>query len=141
MRPLTLNRLRNAEHEIRHLVITAENGTTIDDILTPEYWAITSRQLVPGNEITVRTDDEMFYAKLLVRAVSTAWARVHLLSYSDLQPKALQGEPADDFKVEWGGGHHKYRVRRLSDNEVVSKEHPDKQTAEAWLKDHRKATA
>lgn len=142
-RPLTLNRLRLAEHEIKHYVVTVEAGTTVDDILTPEYWAITSRQFGPGDEITVRADDETFYAKLLVRAVSHAWMRVHLLHYSDLQIKTPEAalEPAPMFVVEWGGGSHKYRVRRASDNEVVSKHHPDKQTAQAWLDDYLKAIA
>lgn len=141
-RPLVIPRLKSAEYDVRQLVVTAEAGDSIDDILKPEYWAIVARNLQVGDEITVRTDDELFYAKLLVRQVGPVWAKVHLLSYTDLQPKDVTAEVVKpQFTVEWGGQHHKYRVRRTSDNAVVSSGHADKETANNWTAEHMKAIA
>lgn len=139
-RPLTIPRLQSAEFEITHLVATVESGVTIDDVLRPEFWAICGRQLKIGTEITVRTDDESFYAKLLVRQAGSTYAKVHLLHYVDLNPKDVTEEIVKpQFVPEWAGGNIKYRVRRTSDNVVVSQGHPDKATAQNWIAEHLKA--
>ena len=143
-RPVIKARLQPTESICLKYTLTAEAGDTIDDILKPEYWAIVGRELRPWAEITVRSDDETFYAKLLVRSCGPTWAKVHLLSYADLQPRDVIAEviaPPAAYSVKWSGPHTKWRVLRVSDNVVVSEKHEDQVAAGKWITEHLKALA
>ncbi len=141
-RSLTLDRLRPAEAEIRQMLVTAPEGATIDDVLKPEFWAIAGRQLKVGDEITVRADDETFYAKVLVRQCGNTWAKVHLLHLTDLKPQdvKISGDTLP-YTAEWAGGHTKFRIRRASDNAIVSQGHATKAEANTWITEHMKTLA
>ena len=119
--------------------ITVEFGTKFEDVLKPEYFAHVAEDLRPWDVIEVRPEDETYFAHLLVRSSGRNWAVVALLDKTDLAPGIEDVQDTPEYKVGWGGPAQKFRVIRLSDNMVVSKEHSDALSAQTWLHEHLKA--
>jgi hypothetical protein len=136
---LSAKRCKQADYVRNLFVISPEFGTDLEDVLKPEYFAHVAPDLKPWSKIEVHPDDETYYAELLVRSSGRNWAVVSVLTKVDLAPKAEEVKPADGYQISWGGPHQKYRVIRLADKEVVSKEHTDAVAAQKWLGEHVKA--
>jgi hypothetical protein len=136
---LTAVRHKLADYERNVWVANTEAGVSLDEIRKPEFFAHVAAKLKPWDRIEVRPDDETFYAELLVRSAGKNWAVTTLIQFTDLAPKEEQAKPQEGYRTEFGGPHHKWRVLRLSDKEVVSKGHTDQASADAWLVEHMKA--
>lgn len=137
------SRFQLAEQVVQNWAVMVEEGTTVDDLLKPEFFTHVAPALRPFSKIFVLTDDGSYYAELLVRNAGRTWANCVLLSHIDLSQiiDAVPPTAAASYKVAYAGPHHRYRVVRLSDNTVISKEHFDEAAAQAWLVDHIKAIA
>lgn len=134
-------RFQLAEHIIQGWAVMVEDKTTIEDVLKPEFFAHVARALRPFAKISVLADDGTWYAELLVKSAGSNWANVVPLQIVDLRGVAAAVVPADAYAVGFGGPHHKWRVIRNSDSELVSKGHESEALAKAWLVDHLKALA
>ena len=133
-------RFKLADYERNLWVITTEADTTLDDVLKNDYFAHCAAQMKPFDRIEVRNDEEKYYAELLVRSAGKNWAVCIVLTHLDLEPKAVAEEPeSPDYKVGWAGPHQKFRVIRLTDNQVVHQGCDTKEAANAWLAEHLKA--
>ncbi len=118
--------------------------TVKDDIkalLKPEYWVHVAKMLKQFDRIEVLAEDGSYFADLIVTASSKKWAKVNILMHKKLAgtPKVVSAVPG--FIVEWSGPHHKFRVVRDADKEIMSKEHETKELAIEWLNEHKKEIA
>lgn len=110
-------RMKGAEYERTLWVVTAEAGTTREDLLQPSYWAHVAGQLKAYDRLEVRADDDTFYAEYLVLGVSHVSAKVwelnwQALSKSDLPESGL-------YRVDWGGPHNKWVIIRVADGAKI----------------------
>ena len=120
-------------------VATPEHGVTVDDLRCPEYWAHVAPQLKPGDLVTVFPEDGTFWAELLILSVSRAAAQVKLLrEYALTSTRAP--EDGAEYRLKFAGPHAKWRVERVSDDEVV-KDGMTKEEAQKYLDSHVKAMA
>jgi hypothetical protein len=127
-------RMQNAEYLRRDWVCTAEEGTTVDDILDPGYWSHIAGQLTIYDRIEVRIDSGEYLLELLVKDKGRNWAQVALLHHHDLVGKVKTGEAtADEFEAVFKGPLRKWCVLRKSDSKVLEEKLADKGAALGWI--------
>jgi hypothetical protein len=110
-----------ATHVVNEWSVVAEAGTTFEQIKDdPAYWAHVANKLRAADIIHVRSDDSAYYARLYVRSVEKMAANVIVLEFHDFSNLVEMPASIDaEYRVEWAGPHHKFRVVRLKDNMAV----------------------
>jgi len=129
-------RFKLAAHERNVWAMTAEHGTTVDDIMKPEYWMHLAPQLRPYDRIEVRIDDGVFFLELLVIQSGQNWAKVFKLNEHQLVKASLAPVPDGQYGTKWNGPHNKFVVFRKSDNEIISKYHQTEPDAIAAMREY-----
>ena len=139
-------RVKLAESARNYWVVTVEQGTTREEILKPEFWALVGKTFRPYDRIELRADDGTFFAEYLVLSADRAWAKVEELRWVALGTKDVsltQAAGADlraRYKVEWRGPHLKHCVERKDGANVerLKEGFSDKAEATVWLESHLK---
>lgn len=130
---LTEQRIALEEQLMQRWVVNAEVGTTIDDVMSPEYWAHTSGKMERLDRIEVRMETGEWVAELIVVETGRNWASMYLVAKHELQPSGKDEAESTKHEVTWRGQQHKWCVKRLSDGEVMQAGMESKVTAQAWL--------
>ena len=139
--PLVAPRLAQAEFKRNYWSAVLEAGTTVEEIQEPMYWSYVGTKLRQFDRIEAIEESGAYFVELLVTACDRNWANVFVLQVHELAKKGAlvsPSKPDESFKVEWAGPHHKWRIVRTADNEVIRKEFQTEAEAAAWLADHRK---
>ncbi len=127
-------RMQSAEYVRRDWVCTAEEGTTIDDILDPGYWAHIAGKLTIYDRIEVRIDSGEYLLELLVKQTGKNWAQMALLHHHDLVGKVITGAAtAEEFEPVFKGPLRKWCVMRKSDGALLEEKLEGKAQALAWI--------
>jgi hypothetical protein len=100
-----------------------------------------ARDLKPGNEIKIESEDGSFWAWLLVRAVIGTEVITELLLEKHFDVIDQGSIDAGEYEIKWGGTVDRWRVMRKTDNFKVSSGHATKLVALSWLTEHQKALA
>ena len=118
---LASSRLKPIDIVVNEWSAVVEAGTPFDVVKDePLFWAHIAKLLRGGDVIHVRCDDDAYYARLYVRAVRGTAVTVAVLEFHDFtKMDAVEADTETDFRVEWAGPHHKWRVVRQSDNVPV----------------------
>lgn len=136
-------RLQRRDEAITEWYHRAPQGTTIEHVLDPDFWAHTAAQMrrTPnkgiGDTVWVVAEDGSFDIEVLVVAVDPRglWAQVRVLRAwqheGKTQPAALTGPDKDGYVVEFSGPQ-RWRILDRS-GEIVSKDHPDESAAREAL--------
>lgn len=112
----------------------AEAGTPFDVIKSdPSFWAHVTRFVRAGDVIHVRADDGQYYARLYVHGVAGNAADVDVLEFHDFSKRSAATDESNDFRVEWAGPHHKFRIVRAKDSAVMQSGFDNKPAALAAL--------
>lgn len=148
LRKLLGGKLKRAEFERTVYRICPEYGTTLEDLLKPEYWSHVGKQLRHFDKIEVVFEDSSRYLELVVIDCAPLWAKVSVVLDLDLTDekeeanKVRQDKDTNgDFRVEWGGNNQKFRVIRVADKEKIKEGFATKAEAEKWVEEHRKTVA
>jgi hypothetical protein len=134
------NRVFEADYARTVYVVKPENGTTLADMVKPEYWAhVASYIKKPGSRIEVFTEDGTWWAELYVRSVKEQAINVYVLrsvvfDQDEQKPEVVDGK----YTVKWSGPVAMWRVIRSSDNAVVA-EGLEKDQAIKWVEDQKVA--
>ena len=138
-RRLLPTRIKQAEYARNEFQITPEIGTSIEDVLAPEYWAHAAFQIKAHDRIEVRTEDAAWYAELYVLKAerlpgSVFTASVRLIRFVDLTDDAelkrimapaveLAAAPVPEatgeYEIQWKGPAKKFCIIRRSDKTVM----------------------
>lgn len=135
---ITEQRFNLAEYWRRDFVVNAEIGTTKEDILRPEYWALVAQHLKPFDHIEVRDEAGEWIAELSVRQADRTWANVALLHFHQFVAISDQPGVAARHRVEWKGPQHKWAVIRNGDSQMVQKGFSERESANEWLRNHER---
>ena len=136
---INMTRMKSGDFVRNLWVVTAEQGTTKEDIMTPSYWSHVASQFRPYDRIEVRVDDGVYFAELLILACDRTWAKVHELTFHSLTTSDVsltQAEP--EFDVQWKGPVNKWSVIRKSDSESIKKGMESKEEANKFLTGYQK---
>jgi hypothetical protein len=129
------NRIRPAEYDRTIFATVPEIGTTLDDMLAPEYWSHVAKNLKPGSRIEVTAEDGSWFAELYVRRSSANAALVAVLRHHDFVGKVVATDPAvehADFTVKHRGGAG-WSVVRNSDKAIMFEKGETRDQAEKWI--------
>jgi hypothetical protein len=129
-----------AEYKRREFIVEAPAGCSVEEVMAPDFLQHVARKLQEGSMIEVCPSDSRWWAKLMVRKVDLAKHEVHCwkLQYVDLEAQETAKPVGSNFAVKFGGAH-RWRVIRLSDNEVIHHGEPTEAAAKAWLEEYTPA--
>ena len=138
-RTLNPQRMALAEQWRQDWVVNAEEGTTIEEVLDPSYWAHMAAHLQQFDRIEVRMETGQWVAELITKQVGRNWAAVHLVVKHDLEASQdLTPDTAKKHEVVWRGSQHKHCVVRLADKEILQSGISSKTEAQAWLDNYER---
>lgn len=134
-------RFKLAEYDRQEWIANCEYGTTVEDILDPSYWSMSTLRIKPYDHIEARAEDGSWIAHLIVTGVDRSWAKVVIdrvikLTTSDVS----MTQAAAKHEVSWKGPQYKYSVIRLSDSERIKEGFQSKDEAYAWMREHERVT-
>lgn len=138
---LNPQRMELAEQWCQHWVVNAEEGTTVSDVMDPQYWAHMAARMQPYDHIEVRLETGEWLLQLLALSVGRNYVQVHLLQKYDLQLVDSELPAAQKHRVEWKGPQRKWVVTRIADSQVIQEGLADKAAAHGWLANHERVTA
>jgi hypothetical protein len=138
-RILNPQRMGLAEQLRQDWVVNAEEGTSVEEVLDPQYWAHMAMHLQPMDRIDVRAETGDWLLELLVINTGRNWAQMHLLARHDLVKRAETMPASVKHRVEWKGPQLRWCVIRNGDNEMLQKG-MEKQAAIDWLSGYEKTT-
>jgi hypothetical protein len=113
------HRFSQADYAFHRYAANVPVGTTIEDVLHPEFFGNCLSRMRPGMEISVLSEDFKLDARLRVLSTSKTTAKLRVLSIypgDDTEPDLSQVK-VEGIRVGWGGPNHKWRV--LHDRTVV----------------------
>ena len=134
-------RMQLAEQWRQDWVVNAEEGTTVDDVLNPTYWASVATQFQVFDKIEVRLETGEWILELIVMSVGRTHATVYLAKRYDLKELADPGDQHDhrsDFEVIWRGIQLKFGVQRRSDKAWIQDGFKSKDLAQSWLENYER---
>lgn len=137
MTPADPQRFADAEFKQNRHVLDASEGTNVQDLTDPGYWAHLGQRLKPWSEIMVRANDGLWYARLIVLEAGRNWAKVHVerVEYLTTAEVAItQADSMSPYEIKFRGPHSQWSVIRKSDQAVVHEGDATIDGAVAWLK-------
>ena len=136
---LSPNRLKLADY-CRSVYFTyVDNGVTLKDILSPEFWTNSGQVLVQGDRIEIFSESCLFWGEFLVMDNTNKVLRLAKLQFVDFNDGIALVERSPGFEVKWGGNTDLFRVIRVSDGFVVKSGLKTKISAFQWIEDYEKA--
>jgi hypothetical protein len=131
-----------AEYHENPWIATPGQGTTIADMLVPEYWGNVAARMRRGDIIRVRPADFTWFAELIVLAVGPFTAKVFRLRHFefDAKPEATVLAIPAGYDVKHRGKNG-WCIIRKSDNAVLKESEPSQASAVLWLDNHLKTFA
>lgn len=127
---LLQNQFKQAEYCRVVYYVTPEHNTSLEEMLTPEYWAHVSKSLKPNDRVEVVAADGSWFAELYVRAAGANSATVVLLRKVEFS--AVQKPDASGYKAYFAG-KAKWRVIRESDKAVMIENLATEEAAKDWI--------
>ena len=101
--------------------VTVLRETTLEDILRPEYWANVSGNTFFHHEhniVSVYWEDDAQFAQLFVRQSGANFAIMEVLNHWNFDEKNEINQK-DLYDVKWTGPSTKFRIIRISDNQIM----------------------
>lgn len=135
---LTPDRIQGADFIRVVYAITPAIGTEVEHFLKPEYWAHVAAKLRPHTRIEAVSEDNSWFAEMIVMSCGPNWAKVRVLRFVDLLDGAqtVTAQPDSAYEVLWAGVKAKFRVVHKVDKTVVKEGFQTKVEAHKWLQDY-----
>ena len=131
--------MQPAESQQMFWTVTAPAGTERADVLAPTFWVHVARKLRPLAEINVIAQDCSWYGKYLVLYAHGVDVKLAELGFWALAVDKTAELENDEFRVQWAGPSHLFRVIRKTDNVVVQKGIKTRNEAGIWMFRNSKA--
>lgn len=120
--------------------ITPDAGTTLAEVLDPQYLTHVAIRMTPGSIVRVMPKDNTYYAELYVRAVGSKSVLLHKLVHISFDGVS-EIKDDDDYEVSFGGPMEKYRVVRKSDKSIMKTHLLNREEGNQWIAEHKKSFA
>lgn len=127
---LSGGRFMQSDYIIGRYAAKPPSGTTLEDVLHPEYFQNELNVLRPGMLINVLSDDFKLDCDLRVMTVTKTTAKCRLVRlFEDSQEPKIETADASGVTVGWGGPNHKWRV--LHNKTVIDHGYASEEEAQA----------
>jgi hypothetical protein len=134
---LAANCFKLSEYVSNRFEALCDSATIEAEVLQESYWAHVASQLKPNDIIIATPNDRSFWAELLVNGAGRLWADVQVLRWIERGEVRVSVKEKSDYRVEWSGGHGKWRVVRGQD--VVKEGFDTEKDANKWVDSHTEA--
>jgi len=138
---LTVGRLRDAEHDRRRVAVDFPPGATVEDALTPSYWAHYARTLRPKDIVEIMEETGAWEGQFRVMFTSNTevkMAKSWVVDY-DVDTEAIEPAVFDRYDLAWKGPVLKYAIMDKTSGAIVKDHLYPKGEAIAALKQHTQA--
>lgn len=129
--------LERAEYRRLEYVHTPPAGTTLEEMLNPEYWAHVAGYLQPYTAIEVREHSGLWIAFLIVKAVTPYRASVavdHVVQLSEKREGAAAAALPEGYDIKHRGAQAKWSVIDAKDGTPLKDGFGSYAAAELWLR-------
>ena len=146
--------LLSAEFARQSFRATPAAGTTVEDLLVPEYWTHVAKKFNPHDVIEVVPEDGSFFARLFVVDNANLWARVKLLEHFEFIAPAEAAKSAEKsktieavihdspYEAKWCGPAGKWKALSKSNGDAISDESfSSRDLAELFIVNYSKRVA
>jgi len=111
MKPLKATALDHSHYVRLSMFAEVPAGTTLEDVLTPEFWANHTPRLKRGAIIEVLSEDNVLDCDLRVLKVGQTFANVRLLRhYVGGEEARTAPKIHEDVTVNYGGKQDRWRI-------------------------------
>lgn len=121
MTPLKANDLDHSHYIRLQMTASVPAGTTLEDVLTPGFWANHAYRMKRGALIEVLSEDNNLDCQLRVLEVGPTFAKMRLLrnyvaeeikaqSGSSAKKSRPQSETLEEVEVSYGGKQDRWRI-------------------------------
>jgi hypothetical protein len=143
MSKLMERNLHAADYARQVFRVNPPAGTTLDEMLEPDYWAHVARRMTPHDTVEVVPEDGSFFARLFVVNADKLWVKMAKIEYVEFgETTAAKVPPSEKFEAKFAGPNAKWRIHNKSDNSLVSNDSfQSRAEAEKWIEQHSKAMA
>lgn len=116
---LSDTRFHPADYKIGRYTADVPTGTTLKDVLHPEYFGNCLDRMRPGMELIILSEDFALDVRLRVLTTSKTTAKLRVLDvYAgdgvDASETEIPKLTGDNVEVNWGGPNHKWRFVHAS---------------------------
>lgn len=130
---LSPGRLKEAEFTRKIYEVTAEIGTTADDLLKPDFWVHVSARMKARERVEVHAQDGTWCADLIVRSASRVGAVMALLAFHDFAAAKSNDAELDDYEIKHRGPR-KWSAIRKTDKMIVVEDKDTREAVVDWLR-------
>lgn len=103
-------RFQQADYSIGRYAARPPSGTTLEDVMHPEYFQNELNVLRPGMLINVLSEDFALDCDLRVLTVTKTTATVRIIRVHEPdKAKTVKTADVSDLEITWGGPNHKWR--------------------------------
>lgn len=92
--PLSEHQIGQKQHKSQTYIAQPTPGTTLEDVMDPNYWVNIARMIRPFDDIEVRMPDNSWRALLQVVVRSDSWVKTLLVYYRDFSQEITRMPPA-----------------------------------------------
>lgn len=133
MKPLRESMVRVARQTRVVYSVQAPAGSSVEDIVKPEFWINIAPKLRPCDQLEVIPEDMAYFARLMVVDVNSLGVYVKVLDFVEIDTN-VPSEAELSYEVKWAGPVDKFRVMRTSNNEVIERGFATKAEAHNYIK-------
>lgn len=132
---------REAEYRRTEYLVTADQGTTIEDLLTPEYWSHVAGRLRVHDRVDVHAADGSWFVEMLVRSANRSGANLVVLHRHSFVAGAGVSTAEGNIDVRFRGATAKWSAIRKSDKKILIEGCDTEEEVRNWLKKPSQAQA
>lgn len=130
--------IKLAEHARNLHRVTPDAGTSLEDVLKPDYWSHVGAKIMQGDRVEILPADGAWYAEALVVSCSRIHVKLAVLMHKVFfeQKKAEEGKEApkkEPFEIAFKGPQRRWSVIRTKDATYVKEGFATKEEAQVWL--------
>ena len=117
---LTPDRFKSAEYVRQIHSVTIPEGTTLEEVQEPAYWAHVAGRMHPRDRIEAWAEDGAWYAEFMIISCSRNYASVAVLLVRTFQDAVnADAENCELYKAMFKGPVRKWAVIRTQDKEIM----------------------
>lgn len=132
--------LKEADYQRKVFHVVLEAGTSLDDVLEPNFWVHNTSRLKPLQKVEVVAHDGSWYAELMVRSVSRAAAKVAVIVHKVLEDVAASAEDIGDHVIKHQATRGWFAQNKTT-KAIVVDGLPDRESVVAFLRNPVKQAA
>lgn len=131
-----------AEQRRQDWVLEVEEGTQVEDLLSPDHWAHVAFQFQRFDRVEVRIETGEWLCGLIVVQCARNWARMKMIEKIDFTDgEKIDEEARSDYEVKYRGSQKKWSVIRKKDGQVLQEGMPDRLAADTWRAQYETAAS